>query len=223
MDTLSLEAGRTGEIAVVFDPASPGTVSASLAVASSDTASPIRNVIVAGIGVWPPELIVTPDSLSVTLRLGESTTATVSLGNVGPGALEWSASYALPVPLFTFDPPAGQIGPGDSAVLSLGIDSSPLQDGKFALNVRIASNDPRSPARALPVMLDVIGIRPGDANADFIVDTRDIIVLVNVVFRDGPEPPPGAGDPNCDEAITLADIMFLVEYVFLSGPVPVCP
>ena len=55
------------------------------------------------------------------------------------------------------------------------------------------------------------------------MDARDIIVLVNVVFRDGPEPLPGAGDPNCDEAITLADIMFLVEYVFLSGPVPACP
>jgi hypothetical protein len=62
----------------------------------------------------------------------------------------------------------------------------------------------------------------GDQNWDFSVSSADLIVLVNHIFKGGPEPQPcsAAGDVNCDGTLTSADIIFLVNYVFKSGTPP---
>ena len=62
---------------------------------------------------------------------------------------------------------------------------------------------------------------PGDANADGVTNSADIIYLVNHVFKGGPgSVVPGHGDVNCDDAVTSADIIYLVNYVFKGGEAP---
>lgn len=62
----------------------------------------------------------------------------------------------------------------------------------------------------------------GDCNADGIVDTPDIVYLINYLFKAGPEPVPGAcvGDVKCDGETGLSDAVYLINYVLKSGPAP---
>lgn len=61
----------------------------------------------------------------------------------------------------------------------------------------------------------------GDLNLDGVINTFDIILLVNYVFKGGTPPvPTSSGDVGCDDIITAADIIYLARYVFLSGPPP---
>ena len=62
----------------------------------------------------------------------------------------------------------------------------------------------------------------GDVNVTGVVNSADIIYMVNFVFKGGPEPQPvlPAGDVNCSATITSSDIIYLVNFVFKGGPPP---
>jgi len=62
----------------------------------------------------------------------------------------------------------------------------------------------------------------GDANEDGLLNSADLIALVNYVFKSGlpPIPCPAVGDANCDDAVTASDIIYLVAHVFKGGPPP---
>ena len=62
----------------------------------------------------------------------------------------------------------------------------------------------------------------GDANNDRVLNSADVIELVNFVFKSGPVPypVPAAGDVNCSGSVTSSDIIELVNHVFKSGPGP---
>jgi len=76
-----------------------------------------------------------------------------------------------------------------------------------------------------PVLIDCPILVKGDINVSGTVTSADIILLVNYVFKSGPEPEPivEAGDINCNGTITSADIIALVNFVFKSGPAPCNP
>jgi len=76
------------------------------------------------------------------------------------------------------------------------------------------------PALAVP---NQAAILPGDANADGVLTSADIIFMVNHVFKAQapPQPVPEVGDVDCTGQLTSADIIRLVNYVFKSG-VPPC-
>lgn len=63
---------------------------------------------------------------------------------------------------------------------------------------------------------------PGDVNRDGLISSSDLIMLVNYVFKSGPEPLPVyvSGDVNCSGTIDSADIIGLVNFVFKSGLAP---
>jgi hypothetical protein len=63
---------------------------------------------------------------------------------------------------------------------------------------------------------------PGDVNVDGVLTAADIIVLVNYVFKEGPDPRPCAanGDVNCNGTVTSADIIYLLHPIFKGGPLP---
>jgi hypothetical protein len=65
-------------------------------------------------------------------------------------------------------------------------------------------------------------IATGDANQDGIVNSTDIIYLVNYVLKGGPLPLlcAAVGDANCDEQVNSTDIIYLVNYVLKGGPAP---
>jgi len=61
----------------------------------------------------------------------------------------------------------------------------------------------------------------GDVNGDGIINSADIVYLINYLFKDGPEPDPlWAGDCNCDGVINSADVVYLINYLFKGGPPP---
>lgn len=61
----------------------------------------------------------------------------------------------------------------------------------------------------------------GDANYDNTVNIGDAVYLINMVFKEGPEPPSlTSGDPNCDRASNVGDAVYLVNFVFKGGLAP---
>jgi len=64
----------------------------------------------------------------------------------------------------------------------------------------------------------------GDANADGVINSADVVYLINYLFKGGPAPQPlEAGDVNFDEIINSADVVYLINYLFKGGPPPSCP
>lgn len=62
----------------------------------------------------------------------------------------------------------------------------------------------------------------GDVNKNGVINSADIIYLVNFVFKGGAAPlcSPTAGDVNCNGVTNSADIIYLVNHVFKGGPPP---
>lgn len=63
----------------------------------------------------------------------------------------------------------------------------------------------------------------GDANGDGVINSADVVYLINYLFIGGPAPDPlWVGDANCDGIINSADVVYLINYLFISGPPPSC-
>jgi outer membrane protein assembly factor BamB len=63
----------------------------------------------------------------------------------------------------------------------------------------------------------------GDANGDGVINSTDVVYLINYLFIGGPAPEPWqAGDANCDGAINSSDAVYLINYLFIGGPPPGC-
>jgi hypothetical protein len=63
----------------------------------------------------------------------------------------------------------------------------------------------------------------GDANGDGIINSADVVHLINYLFVGGPAPLPlAAGDANCDGIVNSADVVYLINYLFVGGPPPSC-
>jgi hypothetical protein len=63
----------------------------------------------------------------------------------------------------------------------------------------------------------------GDVNVDGIIDTGDVVYLINYLFLEGPAPPSlQVGDTNCDGIVDIGDVIFLINYVFMGGSEPSC-
>jgi thermitase len=61
----------------------------------------------------------------------------------------------------------------------------------------------------------------GDTNGDGVINSADVVYLINYLFKGGPAPDPlCAGDVNCDDVINSADVVYLINYLFKGGPAP---
>ena len=56
----------------------------------------------------------------------------------------------------------------------------------------------------------------GDVNADGLVDEKDLDILVNYIFRGGPEPDSVMGDLNNDGFVNILDLTNLVDILYRS-------
>jgi len=64
----------------------------------------------------------------------------------------------------------------------------------------------------------------GDCNADGVINSADIVYLINYLFKGGTEPkwPINRGDVNGDGIINSADVVSLINYLFKGGEAPRC-
>jgi uncharacterized delta-60 repeat protein len=64
----------------------------------------------------------------------------------------------------------------------------------------------------------------GDVNRDGVINSTDVVYLINYLFIGGPPPTPlVAGDANCDAAVNVTDVVYLINYLFIGGPPPCEP
>jgi len=64
-------------------------------------------------------------------------------------------------------------------------------------------------------------LKAGDVNSDGIVNSSDVVYLINYLFKNGPEPSdPNVADVNSDCQINSADVVYLIDYLFRGGPRP---
>jgi hypothetical protein len=63
----------------------------------------------------------------------------------------------------------------------------------------------------------------GDVNADWKINTVDVVYLINYLFIHGPAPNPvERADCNCDGIVNTTDVVYLINYLFINGPPPPC-
>jgi len=64
----------------------------------------------------------------------------------------------------------------------------------------------------------------GDVNEDGIINSADVVYLINYLFKGGNPPVPvlDAGDTNCDGIVNSADVTYLINFLFKGGPQPDC-
>jgi hypothetical protein len=63
----------------------------------------------------------------------------------------------------------------------------------------------------------------GDPNHDGIINTSDVVYLINYLFIDGPQPIPlESGDATCEGDVNVSDVIYLINYLFIGGPPPSC-
>jgi subtilisin family serine protease len=90
----SLSPGEKTILPVTFAPTSSGLAQGLLVVSSDDPDEGTKTVILEGIGVEPPDIAVTPDSLSDSLLSGETSTKTMTISNTGKTDLRFSITTA---------------------------------------------------------------------------------------------------------------------------------
>lgn len=79
------------DLAVTFTPATTGMREGTLAILSNDPDEGEVHVALRGVGMEPPVISVTPDSLADSLMTGETSTQQVTISNTGVSDLVWSA------------------------------------------------------------------------------------------------------------------------------------
>ncbi|GEM_PF-6922292 len=64
----------------------------------------------------------------------------------------------------------------------------------------------------------------GNCNGDASLDLRDVIYLINFIFKGGlpPIPMPVAGDVNDSGRIDILDVTYLITFLYKGGPAPNC-
>lgn len=149
MDTVRdvhLMAGDAVTVNVAFTPRLPGDADVDLLVTSDDPQRPEQYVKLLGTGHGTPDAHVTPTTVDFgTVSLGASTTAEISLANLGTADLEIrDASFADPEdPSFTLDidPTGTRLAPGDQDGLAL-VRFTPVYDGTWYGSLVLTTNDP---------------------------------------------------------------------------------
>ncbi len=96
-----------------------------------------------------------------------------------------------------------------------------LEASKNGYYTEIFSNVKVSPHR--PTIRDITLERVivGDLYLDREIDVKDVIFLINYLFKSGPALSSlRSGDVNCNEAVDISDLVYLINYIFKSGYPP---
>jgi len=228
---------------ITVDPSDTGRIEAQILVKSDDSLQGELIVHVSAEAAHPPRISHVPQALSLSVGAGDSTETTVVIRNDGPGILHWSFPELLgssgvrgrgdvapgavadtidPSDIIRASPPAGTVAPASAADATLVVAATTLAPGEYRVDLTLAHNDPARPDLSLPLSLYVFEVVRGDANADNTIDVKDIMYVVNSLWKAGPDPFGQAGDVDCDFSVGITDLQYLINYVFRGGPAPGC-
>ncbi len=113
-----------------------------------------------------------------------------------------------------------EIAPGDSAVISVGVEFTEPKSGELhQLMLGWDLDDDGDVEDAMSRLL--MSWTCGDADASGGVDIDDVVYLIYYIFAGGPAPNPiEAGDANCSGDVDIDDVVYLINYIFAGGPAP---
>jgi subtilisin family serine protease len=89
-EAISIDPGESGEIEISFSPTAVGTYSGTIAIFSDDPDDASFDLPISAEAKLPPEIEVTPSSITESLFTGESVTKQLTIANSGSTALEWT-------------------------------------------------------------------------------------------------------------------------------------
>jgi subtilisin family serine protease len=89
LSSLSLAPGASQVVGVMFRPLTPGARTGTLTVASNDPDEGSLGVALSGEGLVPPDIGISPASLSENLFSGETSTQALTVSNTGASALDF--------------------------------------------------------------------------------------------------------------------------------------
>ncbi|MBP7148565.1 MAG: S8 family serine peptidase [Acidobacteria bacterium] len=113
-----LRPGKSANVTVSFWPLDEGTRLGSIGVVTNDPDEPEIIVPLQGEGLWPPEIHVTPPSISTALPPGGNRHKTLNIANAGGSDLVWNAGTNLI---------SGTVTPG--SYMELGKDEEDPREG----------------------------------------------------------------------------------------------
>ncbi|RPH92974.1 MAG: choice-of-anchor D domain-containing protein, partial [Lysobacterales bacterium] len=165
-----VEPGAVRTISVSFTPSVAGPASGTMVLATNDPNQPDLTVGVAGMGVNPARIMVTPAEISAALGADETGSAVIHIENNGGVALEFSVP-ALDLGAGTpglraipgwalVAPTSGTIPGGGSLDLTVTLNSTGLSAGTHRGVVHLLSNDLLHPDVQIPLTLVVQAAEP---------------------------------------------------------------
>jgi hypothetical protein len=120
VSAFTLPVNEERPVVVTFEPVSPGSIQGTLTIASNDPDEPVVTVPLRGQALSPPEISISPDSLSASLTPSDTLVCAVSIGNGGASDLVYAVypldgaalgSFTLPaVPRWTERPSPDENG-----------------------------------------------------------------------------------------------------------------
>jgi Abnormal spindle-like microcephaly-assoc'd, ASPM-SPD-2-Hydin/Protein of unknown function (DUF1573) len=157
---MTLSAGQSSQISVMFSPASAGSVTGSLSITNSDSTNPTVTVALSGTGssTATGQLSANPATLSFgTMATGTSTSKPLILTNTGTAAVNISAVSAIGAGLTVSGvaTPA-TLNPSESATVNATF--APSAAGTITGSISIVSNAGNSP---LTIPVTGTGAQPG--------------------------------------------------------------
>ena len=106
-----------------------------------------------------PVISVTPESLSVTLRQGQTQTRILTIANLGGATLKWDQfgdpGCTLSSQWVSAEPFIGSIPAGQSQEMIVTFNATNILPGKFTATLCLAHNDPLRPTVTVPLSLTV--------------------------------------------------------------------
>ncbi|MCK9537907.1 PepSY domain-containing protein [Dokdonella sp.] len=112
------------------------------------------------VAIGGPLVSVDPMTIEATVEAGETTSAVLSIGNLGTALLDWNVHTAsgaacttpAPVRWLSMDPREGQVAAGAAAdEVTVSLDAGGLLPGTYGTHVCVRSNDNDTPLLVIPV------------------------------------------------------------------------
>ncbi len=130
-----------------------GNYQTDLIISSNDVTHPEVNIPVS-LTVNGAQLLVSPQSFSVSVNGGETRQEPLSIINTGNGPLTFSLSSDQPWIGFSQD--TGVVNPADTAIVQVSFDGN-MNAGSYTGNIQLLSNDPDQLQLDIPVSFSVWG------------------------------------------------------------------